>query len=193
MFLPFPGWQKLVGFITAASSLSYAMAAIALPSLRLQDSGGDRPFRLPFMWVLAPFGFTVANLVIYWSGWGTVWRLMVELGIGLVVFLGYRAFGDRSELPRLDLRGALWLPPYLAGIAVISYVGRYDGRNLLPFWVDIGVVAAFSVAIFALAVSLRLDPAEMRGYVEHLDPMTGDGGIEPDPADRNLTRAERAQ
>jgi amino acid transporter len=177
LFLPFPGWQKLVGFITAASSLSYGMAAIALTSLRKQDPERERPFRLPAAWLLSPIGFIVANFIVYWSSWPTVWRLMVALGIGFLVFVLYRMFGDRSRMPRLDLRGAMWLPPYLAGMAIISYVGRYEGRSWLPFWVDIGVVAAFSVAIFVLAVAVRLPDDEARAYIEDLDPMIEDEGL----------------
>jgi amino acid transporter len=171
VFLPFPGWQKLVGFITAASSLSYGMACIAVAALRRQDPERDRPFRLPALAVLAPFGFIVANLIVYWSGWQTVWRIDVALAIGLVAFVLYRLASRSPELPPLDLRGASWIPPYLVGISIISYVGRYDGRNWLPFWVDIAVVAVFSLAIFGLAYAVRLDPAASRGYVEDLDPM----------------------
>jgi len=184
VFLPFPGWQKLVGFITAASSLSYGMACVALASLRRQDPERERPFRLPLARVLAPFGFVVANLVVYWSGWSTVWRLDAALAIGFAVFLAYRAFGPRDELPALDLRHAAWLPPYLAGQLLISYVGRYDGRNWLPFWVDLGVVAVFAVAIFFLGVSLRLPAERAREYVEHLDPM-----LDEADANQNLARS----
>jgi amino acid transporter len=153
------------------------MAAIALTSLRKQDPERERPFRLPAAWLLSPIGFIVANFIVYWSSWPTVWRLMVALGIGFLVFVLYRIFGDRSRMPRLDLRGAIWLPPYLAGMAIISYVGRYEGRSWLPFWVDIGVVAAFSVAIFVLAVAVRLPDDEARAYIEDLDPMIEDEGL----------------
>jgi amino acid transporter len=188
VFLPFPGWQKLVGFITAASSLSYGMACIALSALRRQDPERDRPFRLPFANVLSPFGFVVAGLVVYWSGWSTVWRLMVALAIGFLVWLAYRLFGERSRMPRTDLRPALWLPPYLGGLALISYLGRYDGRNVIPFWWDIGVVAAFSLAIFALAVHVRLRPEEARGYIENLDPMLEEPELDDAAADAPLAR-----
>ncbi|HEY0415373.1 MAG TPA: APC family permease [Gaiellaceae bacterium] len=171
VFLPFPGWQKLVGFITAASSLSYGMACIAAASLRRQDPDRERPFRLPGLPVLAPFGFVVANLIVYWSGWETVWRIDVTLVIGLAVFLLYRLASRSEELPRLDLRGAAWIPPFIVGISVISYLGRYDGRNLIPFWVDIAIVAVFALAIFVLALALRLEPDAARGYIEDLDPM----------------------
>jgi amino acid transporter len=184
VFLPFPGWQKLVGFITAASSMSYSTACVALASLRRQDPDRERPFRLPFPSVLAALGFIVANLVIYWSGWKTVWRLEVALAIGGVIFVAYRLLGDRARMPRLDLRSAIWLPPYLVGLLLISYFGRYDGRNSIPFWWDIGVVAAFALAIFVLAVAVRLPDAQAQEYVEDLDPL-----IEDPVADEPLTRA----
>jgi amino acid transporter len=188
IFLPFPGWQSLVKLITAASSLSYGFAAIAAASLRLQDPERDRPFRLPGLVVLGPFGFVVANLIVYWSGWSTVWRVEAALGIGFAVFLAYRVLGDSSRMPRLDLRPAAWLPPYLAGILVISYFGRYDGRNSIPFWWDIGVVAVFSVAIYALAVALRLPAEAARCYIENLDPMDE----ELDPAEDEALSREAA-
>jgi amino acid transporter len=183
VFLPFPGWQKLVGFITAASSMSYSTACIALASLRRQDPERERPFKLPFATGLAAAGFIVANLVIYWSGWSTVWRLEVALGIGAVLFVAYRLFGDRSRMPQLDLRPALWLPPYLVGLLLISYFGRYDGQNAIPFWWDIGLVAVFALAIFALAVSVRLPDTRAKEYVEDLDPM-----MEDEIADAPLSR-----
>jgi amino acid transporter len=168
VFLPFPGWQKLVGFIVAASALTYGMAPLALSSLRRQDPERDRPFRLPLEPLLAPAGFAVANLIVYWSGWPTVWRIVVALGIGFLVFFGYRAFADSSRLPQLDLRPAAWLPPYIAGLALISYLGQYDGRKTIPFWWDIAVVAAFSVAIYVAAVALRLPSERALEYVGDL-------------------------
>jgi amino acid transporter len=187
VFLPFPGWQKLVGFITASSALCYATAPVALASLRRQDPDRERPFRLRFAALFAPAGFVVANLIVYWSGWGTVWRVMVAAGIGFLVFVAYRALGDRTRMPSLDLRPASWLVPWLAGLTVISYLGGYDGRNLIPFWWDIGVVAVFSLAVYVLAVWVRLDPERARCYIENLDPEEGleDG----EAADAPLARA----
>ncbi len=187
VFLPFPGWQKLVGFITASSAISYGMAPIAFASLRRQDPDRERPFRLPLGEVFAPLGFVVANLIVYWSGWGTTWRLAIALALGFAVFVLYRAGGDDARLPRLDLRPAAWFPPYVAGLIAISYLGQYDGRGTIPFWWDIGVVAVFSLAIYALAVALRLPPAEARRYIESLDPEEELDGAD---ADRPLGREQ---
>src|SRR5581483_8892608 len=113
------------------------------------------------------------------------WRIMVALGIGFVAFVAYRALGDRSRMPQLDLRPALWLPPYLGGIALISYFGRYDGRNSIPMWWDIVVVAAFSVAVFAIAV--RLPSQRALAYIENLDPMVDEAELDP-AADEPIAR-----
>src|SRR5215211_8700972 len=61
LFLPFPGWQQLVGFISAAAVIAYAMAPLSLGALRRQDPGRPRPFRLPAAWLVAPAAFVVAN------------------------------------------------------------------------------------------------------------------------------------
>jgi len=59
------------------------------------------------------------------------------------------------------------LLPYLAGIAVISYIGTSDfgGKGFVPFGWDILVVAAFSLAIYYYAISARLSPEEVRRHV----------------------------
>jgi amino acid transporter len=38
LFLPFPGWQQLVGFISAAALIAYGMVPLALGALRRQDA-----------------------------------------------------------------------------------------------------------------------------------------------------------
>jgi hypothetical protein len=59
------------------------------------------------------------------------------------------------------------LVPYLAGMAVLSYLSPTDftGTGVLPFGWDILIVAVFSLAIYAYAISVRLRPEEVRRYV----------------------------
>jgi hypothetical protein len=67
-----------------------------------------------------------------------------------------------------DWRAATWFPPYIAGMAVISWLGQYDGRGTIPFWWDIAVVAVFSVAIYGLALSVRLRPERTQELIGDL-------------------------
>src|SRR5215203_3033374 len=74
MFLPFPGWQQLVGFITAGALIGYATVPLAFGAMRRQEPDHPRPFKLPAGEVLAVISFIVANLVIYWSTWDLYWK-----------------------------------------------------------------------------------------------------------------------
>jgi amino acid transporter len=167
MFLPFPGWQQLVGFIIAATVIGYAAVPLALGAMRRQEPDHPRPFKLPAGEVLAVLAFIVANLVIYWSTWDVIWHVLVAMVFGLVL-LGIGHIVNPSELtPDLDWRGASWVWPYFIGLGVISYLGPEDfyGIGVIPFGWDILVVAVFSIAIYYFAMSVRLTPEEVRRHV----------------------------
>jgi amino acid transporter len=183
LFLPFPGWQKFVGFITSATVLSYGLVPPALAALRRQDPKRDRPFRLPIVNVIAPVGFIVANLIVYWSGWDTDRRLFIAIAIGFLILVGAQLTTPRDRrVSKLDWRAAVWFPPYIVGMAIISWLGQYDGRATIPFWWDIVVVAAFSVVIYALALSVRLQP-------ERTQELIGDLTAEAEEEERELGAA----
>lgn len=165
MFLPFPGWQELVGFITSATVMGYATAPLAFGALRRRQPEHPRPFRLPAGGVLAPVAFIIANLVIYWTGWDVDWKLFVAILFAFAL-LGMARLTNQERAP-LDWKGSLWLWPYLAGMAVISYLGTFGGgADILPFGWDILVVAVFSLAIYALAMGVSLTPEEIRHHID---------------------------
>jgi amino acid transporter len=155
-FLPFPSWKGLVQLVTAVTGIMYAFAPITLLALRKADPDRARPYRLPAAPILAPLAFIAANEIIYWTPWGTVHKLMLAVVAGYVLFGVAYALGRPIERPPLDPRALAWILPWLTGLTVISYLGRYGGTKLIPEWIDLGVVAAFSLLICALAVHLRL-------------------------------------
>ncbi len=170
-FLPFPSWTSLVGLITAASVLMYAGAPLALGVFRRRLPNAERPYRAPFGPVLAPVAFVVANLLILWSGWDTVWRLGVAILIGYVILAATRLFNWNPRSPQLDLRAASWLPFYLAGMGAIVYLSDFGPMTnpVFPLWWDMVAVAIFSAGIYfwALAVALPTERIEeMIGDVE---------------------------
>jgi amino acid transporter len=163
-FLPFPSWTSLVSLITAASVLMYAGAPLAFGVFRRRLPNAERPWRAPGGSILAPIAFVVANLLILWSGWDTVWRLGVAIAIGYVILAATRIFNWNPRSPELDLRAASWLPVYLVGMGAIVYLSDFNtnsagtivGPNWFPLWWDMVAVAIFSVVIYywALAVAL---------------------------------------
>ncbi|MCQ4040653.1 APC family permease [Streptantibioticus rubrisoli] len=182
VFLPFPTWQKLVGFITSASVLMYAGAPLAFGCLRRQDPDRLRPYRLPGGGFWAPVAFVVANLIIYWAGWDTLWRL------GVAIVLGYLLLGCSAALrlnprtPRMDFRSAQWLPVYLIGMGVISWQGGFcstgpasrvacGATDRIPLWWDIAVIAALSLVIYYWAQLVRLPAERTLEYVGAVEPV----------------------
>jgi len=131
LFLPFPGWQQLVGFISAAAVIAYAMVPLALGALRRQDPGRPRPFRLPAASLVAPAAFVVASEILLFTCWTVVWKLIAAILIGFALLLFSRLIGANARTLPLEWRSAAWLWPYLFGLAAISYLSSFERADLL--------------------------------------------------------------
>ncbi|SHI44357.1 APC family permease [Streptomyces sp. 3214.6] len=170
-FLPFPSWQELVGFITSASVLMYAGAPLAYGVFADRLPHHERPYRLPGGRWISPLSFAVANLIIYWAGWDTLWRLGVAIVIGYVLLGGYAWYAVRAGLPdapRLDWKAAQWLPVYLLGLGLISWQGGFGGQGHLGLWWDMLVVTGFSLAVYYWAKASASRPEEIERSIEEV-------------------------
>ncbi len=169
-FLPFPSWQQLVGFITSATVLSFASGPLVHASLRSQVPDAERPFRLPGGHTIPLLAFWGSNMIVYWSGWTTVWKLMIAVLIGFVL-LGLFVGSGQMKGKSLDLRSGLWVFPWLAGLTLISWLGNYPepaAGNLvkLSFVVSVLALLALSAGVYALAYRMRLSPEEAQAYID---------------------------
>ncbi len=163
-FGPFKSWNALVSVITAATAIMYAFAPVSLAALQKVDGRRPRSYRVPLPKLALPAAFCCANLIIYWGGFETTWKLAVAMLVGLGLF-AIGAVRARTASTRM-LRSAIWLLPWFVGQVVIGALGRYGGgRNILPNWVDVVVVIAFSLAIFYWAVSVALGEEEAAAAV----------------------------
>lgn len=156
---PYKSWGALVNVATGATAIMYAFAPVALAALRQNDPSRPRAYRVPMPGLVLPAAFCSANLIIYWGGFETTWKLAVAMLLGLVLF-GIGAVRSGTNAHR-TLRNALWMAPWFIGHVVIGALGRYGtgATNILPEWVDIGAVIVFSLIIFNWAVRVALDPS----------------------------------
>jgi amino acid transporter len=156
VFLPFPSWQQLVGFITSATVLSFAAGPLVVGALRRTVPDLERPFRVPGGDVVPLLAFISSNLIVVWSTWTINWKLFVTVLLGLVIFSVFESIGD--DHPPLELRSGSWMVVWLAGLALLSFLaGDLDDKATLGFGVSSLLTAAFSVAVFYYAMSVRLD------------------------------------
>ena len=181
---PFKSWNALVSIVTAATAIMYAFAPVSLAALHKVDGARARSYRTPMPRLLLPAAFCAANLIIYWGGFETTWKLACAMSIGLALFaLG--AWRSGTGVQR-KIRNAFWIAPWFAGQILIGWLGRYGNgsRSILPDWIDIIVVIAFALAIFYWAVSLTLTTEDTAAAIakdaQQLDPHSVDTSFRED-------------
>lgn len=154
LFLPLPSWQSMVSFLVSGMVISYAAGPIALLCFRLSLKDEARSFRLPAARFLCLVAFYCCNLMSYWTGWDTIYKLAIAMAIGTAFFVWAYASG-RLDKERLALRSAAWVVPYFTGLVLISYLGAFGGKNVIPFGWDFLVMAVFSAVILYCSVRQR--------------------------------------
>lgn len=142
-FLPFPGWQKMVGFLSSVSILSYGIGAICLLALRKQQPNLHRPFKLPYHQLISHCAFIVCNLMLYWCGWDIIWKLYVAVWVGGALYY----FSGNQEHFRSLLKNSIWFLAYLHFIFFISYAGNFAGKGLLASPYDVLSIIIMSVVV----------------------------------------------
>ncbi len=83
LFLPLPGWQAMVSFLVSGMVISYAIGPIAVLCMRYELPSEKRYFRVPFAHVFCALSFYFCNLLSYWTGWDTIYKLMIAMAIVL--------------------------------------------------------------------------------------------------------------
>ncbi len=182
VFLPFPSWQQLVGFITSATVLSFGSGPIVLAAMRRQLPDHHRPFKLPGGDIIPFLAFYSANMIVIWAGWGTNWKLFVAVALGFVVLAIFYAT-SRDSMPPMDWKsGATWALPWLAGLCLISYLGDYPDKSkhagntsTIVFGVDFVVVLVLSALVWWLALKVRLSNDVV---ADNLEQMTAEASEE---------------
>jgi amino acid transporter len=166
VFLPFRGWQQLVGFISSAAAVMYAFAPVSLAALRRTDPKRQRPYQMPGAGFFAPLGFVAADLIVYWGGWKTDQKLFIAILAGLAILALSHRTRSGPERVALEWRSSVWIWPWLGGMALITWLGQFDGRKVIPFWWDMALVAVFSLAIFYWAIHVALPADKVAANLE---------------------------
>jgi amino acid transporter len=169
LFLPFPSWQQLVGFITSATVLSFGSGPLVLAAMRKQIPDQERPFRLPGGHTIPYLAFLSSNLIVYWTGWTTNYKLFLAVILGFVLLALMHVVRSARGIPsqKWDWKaGASWYIPWLAGLAFLSWISDYQGLGWLHFDTAIPVVVVFSAIIYYISYQVRLAPAEVEAHIE---------------------------
>ena len=151
-FGPFKSWKDLVEVVTSATAIMYGFAPMSLHALQRLDGKRDRAYRVPLPWLAFPAAFCSANLIIYFSGFETVWKLMIAMAVGIGLF-AIGAVRTKTGALQRSWRNSIFIVPWFAGQVIIGWLGRYGGgEKVIPDFVDLAVVVAFSLVIYYLGL-----------------------------------------
>jgi amino acid transporter len=172
IFLPFPSWNKLVGFVTNSTVLSFGSGSLVLMAMRKQIPEQERPFRLPGGHLIPFLAFYGANLMVYWAGCDLDWKLFAAVGVGLVVLIVQLIM--RHDLRRMmRFAHGWWIIPWFVGLLIISWQGIYSSddlphgqQNNIGFGWAFLVIGGLTAIIYVLALRSRMSPADARAHIE---------------------------
>ena len=93
--------------------------------------------------------------------------LLVLIGVGIIILFARVIFN--KTLKDFDLINSLWIFVFVIGVAIVSYLGNYNGgKKIIPFGWDLVIIALLSLVVFALAFVFRLDKNKVDSYREEL-------------------------
>ncbi len=151
-FLPFPGWQKMVAFLSSCSILSYGIGPICLLAMRTLQPDRLRPFKLSYSVFFSHLAFYVCNLMLYWCGFDILWKLDVALVMGLAINLVYQ----KRNLFSCGW-SFVWFAGYMSTLLLLSYLGSFGGIQVLTFPVDVVIILPFSVLMLYFSQRVLVD------------------------------------
>lgn len=145
-FLPFPGWAKMVAFLSSTSILSYGIGPICLLAFRKAHPDIHRPFRLSGGLIFSHLAFYACNLMLFWCSFEIIWKLYVAVLIGLCIHLIYQ----RKNILSCS-SSVYWFLSYLTLLLIISYLGSFGGIGVIKFPFDVMVILPFSILMLTLS------------------------------------------
>jgi amino acid transporter len=154
-FLPFPSWQHMVGFLVSCLVLGYVVGPMSLMVVTATQVERFNGIPRWFLHLVAFSAFYICNLMIFWTGWQVIWKLMLLFIIGFIVLAIKIAFDKSNKLKaNLQIARGSWIIVYLIGMAGLSYLSSFGGLRILSFGIDFAWVAVLSMAIYSLAYYL---------------------------------------
>lgn len=162
-FLPFPGWQKMVAFLSSCSILSYGIGPICLLAMRTLQPNKKRPFRLSYSLFFSYLAFYVCNLMLYWCGFDILWKLDVALVLGLVINLIHQ----KRSLFACG-KSFYWFVGYMLALLLLSYLGSFGGIGVIRFPIDVAIILPLSMIVLYFSQRVIVTGIEHDKIIETL-------------------------
>ncbi len=175
MFFPFPGWKSMVSFLSSAIIATYMVIPICLSVLRKNCPDHRRSFKLPFYQVSTFLAFYICNMILFFTGWTIISKLILCIGIGSVVYFSYLLSRKEYDALFSQFKHASWLFLYYILLGIFSKLGTYGGgMGVILMGYDFFIIACFSVLIYIIAQKCGISSEQSKKHIEELMPSLPD-------------------
>ncbi len=151
--IPLPSWESLVNFVVVAAVVNFALVAASIPIIRKLHPNVERSFKVPAFKPWSLIAFVVSSLLVYWATYPTTLYAISATLLGSIVFL-YQA--SKMHWKNLGIKNSIWIPIYLLGLLLISYIGSDStgGIGILHFPYDVFTVIIYGIAFWFISQAM---------------------------------------
>ena len=151
--IPLPSWESLVNFVVVAAVVNFALVAASIPIIRKLHPNVERSFKVPAFKLWSLIAFVVSSLLVYWATYPTTLYAISATLLGSIVFL-YQA--SKMHWKNLGIKNSIWIPIYLLGLLLISYIGSDStgGIGILHFPYDVFTVIIYGIAFWFISQAM---------------------------------------
>jgi amino acid transporter len=143
---PVPSIYGLIEDAVVAGYIGFSVNPVALVVSRRQ---GATKFRIPGGSIIAPIAFISASLIIFWSGWITVYYAVAILTVAVVIFgLILPVFRNSARRDLKHVRNSIWYIFYIVFLLIMTYIGSDGMLNLISFYDATAIVVVVSILVF---------------------------------------------
>ncbi|MEM0127374.1 MAG: APC family permease [Thermoplasmatales archaeon] len=166
---PLPNIYTLIEDAVVAGYLGFSVNPVALIVTRRQ---GLTKWRMPGGNILAPIGFASAALIVFWSGWITVYYAVLILTGAIIVFgLIIPAVKGTWRRDLRNVPNSLWYIFYIVFLLFMTYIGSDGALNIISFYDATAITVVISLAVFfplgvLSGLKTKLDVPEYRADIE---------------------------
>ncbi len=148
-----PSWHDIIKATSELGLFVYSITMVCQAALRIAEPARqDVWFRGTA--VLAPIGFILATLILYWAKWTNLRIALPLLAVAVAVYLwNTRTNRHTPAQVRVDVRAGVWLVLYVGAILLLSWLGSFGGRGVVPAPWDSIVVGVIGAAGYAWGVA----------------------------------------
>jgi amino acid transporter len=157
--IPLKSWHGIIEITGALGIYTYSAGAVSVLVFRRLNLTKSNQ-KITGMKVIAPLGFVIGTLIVYWAGWQTLKATLSLLLAGVVLYIISYLVNKENQK---ELMGGLWLIVYLIAVFVLSKLGTFQGVKFIPAPWDSLAVAAVALLIYYWGVASGVRYMQSKG------------------------------